>query len=65
MICTLSRDKKAFRFDVLLIDHYNLGYDFNTWNLEEIEFGLFMRKIKIQIIETNLFRDDIKENFSK
>ena len=50
MICMLSRDKKAFRFDVLLIDHYNLGYDFNNWNLEEIEFGLSMRKIKIQII---------------
>ena len=52
MICILSRDKKAFRFDVFFIDHYKLWFDFDTWNLEEIEFDLFMQKIKIQIIKS-------------
>ena len=52
MICILSRDKKAFRFDVFLIDHYKLWFDFDTRNLEEIEFDLFMQKIKIQIIKS-------------
>ena len=68
MICMLSRDQKAFRFDVLLIDYYKLGYEqlqHLEFRRDRIRFIHAKNKDLNHIIETNLFRDDIKENFSK